>query len=847
MKRRLLLVEDDEVFLRPLHRTLELQGYEVLPVQSGEEALDTLKVGGRGPGAHGPPPAPAWTASQLVRQIKAEHPDLAVRGDDGLRHHRVGRRGHAPRRRGLSRQAVRDGGAAARHPPGHRVPGARSRPTAGRSGATRSGSPSATSSARSAGMQAIFELAPLRRRPRHDRADPRRDRRGQGAARPLDPLLRRRAASAPSWPSTARRSPPSCSSPSSSARARAPSRGPPSTGAGTSRWRSGGTLLLDEIGEMPLPLQSKLLRAIEEKKVTSVGADRPVDIDVRFIATTNKDLQAEVERGAFRRDLFYRLSVMPIRVPAAARAAGGHPAPRRALPRAGEPAARRRASGRIAPGEPSGPRPLPVAGQRAGARERHRARRHRRHRRHARRTSSASSAPTGAHAPVDLSLPFRDAKARVVEEFERAYVAGLLEAHGGKLTAAAKHADMDPKNFSDKMMRYGLRRAGQRDSGGRRAARHLKSGDRWFSYSRGATAAHRIGFQRRRSPHRPLATRGCLHGDQDRELRATPIEALLKEKRKFPPPKDFAKHANVNTRVHLQGGRQEPGQVLGALRPRARLVQALEEDARVEGALRQVVRRRQAERLLQLPRPPRRRRRAAPRPRSSGRASPGDTRTLTYWDLYREVNRFAAALKRRGGQEGRPRHHLHADGAGDGHRHAGLHAHRGAAQRDLRRLRPRRGHASASTTRSRPCSSRPTAAGGAAASCRSRRTWTRRSRSARTSRPWSCSSARARRSPCRPGRDIWWDDFVKDAPALLRPEKMDAEDMLYLLYTSGSTGKPKGIVAHHGRLPHRRLRDDQVGLRPARHRRVLVHRRHRLGHRPLLRRLRARSPTAPRR
>src|SRR5262249_61159766 len=81
-------------------------------------------------------------------------------------------------------------------------------------------------------------------------------------------------------------------------------------------WANGGTLLVDEVGEMPLHLQSKLLRAIEEKKVTSVGADRAVDIDVRFIATTNKDLQAEVERGTFRRDLFYRLSVMPVRVPA---------------------------------------------------------------------------------------------------------------------------------------------------------------------------------------------------------------------------------------------------------------------------------------------------------------------------------------------------------------------------------------------------------------------------------------------------------------------------------------------------------------------------------------------------
>jgi DNA-binding NtrC family response regulator len=67
-------------------------------------------------------------------------------------------------------------------------------------------------------------------------------------------------------------------------------------------------------------------------------------------------------------------------------------------------------------------------------------------------------APTGANAPVDLSLPFRDAKARVVEDFERAYIDGLLKSHGGKLTAAAKHADMDPKNFSDKMQRYGLRR-----------------------------------------------------------------------------------------------------------------------------------------------------------------------------------------------------------------------------------------------------------------------------------------------------------------------------------------------------------------------------------------------------
>jgi len=69
------------------------------------------------------------------------------------------------------------------------------------------------------------------------------------------------------------------------------------------------------IGEMPLGLQTKLLRALEEKKITPIGAERPIDIDVRFIATTNRDLKDAVERGAFRRDLYYRLSVLPVRVP----------------------------------------------------------------------------------------------------------------------------------------------------------------------------------------------------------------------------------------------------------------------------------------------------------------------------------------------------------------------------------------------------------------------------------------------------------------------------------------------------------------------------------------------------
>jgi two-component system response regulator FlrC len=89
------------------------------------------------------------------------------------------------------------------------------------------------------------------------------------------------------------------------------------TGASTAnkgifRAADGGTLLLDEISEMPLSLQAKLLRALQERKVTPLGSQREVDVDVRVIATTNREMLAEIRNGKFREDLFYRLNVFPL-------------------------------------------------------------------------------------------------------------------------------------------------------------------------------------------------------------------------------------------------------------------------------------------------------------------------------------------------------------------------------------------------------------------------------------------------------------------------------------------------------------------------------------------------------
>ena len=205
---------------------------------------------------------------------------------------------------------------------------------------------------------------------------------------------------------------------------------------------------------MPLALQSKLLRAIEEKRVMPIGSDRAVEIDVRFIATTNNDLKAEAEHGRFRRDLFYRLSVVPIRVPPLRERPGDVPllvrhfvdiSARRSKKSAPviSPAAMQALSRYTWPGNV---RELENVIERAVI---------------VAKTDTITDVDrflTGEteRPHVDLSVSLRDARERALEQFERTYLQGVLDAHGGEVAAAARHAGMDLESFTEKLTRYGL-------------------------------------------------------------------------------------------------------------------------------------------------------------------------------------------------------------------------------------------------------------------------------------------------------------------------------------------------------------------------------------------------------
>jgi len=273
---------------------------------------------------------------------------------------------------------------------------------------------------------------------------------------------------------------------------------------------------------------------------------------------------------------------------------------------------------------------------------------------------------------------------------------------------------------------------------------------------------------------------------------STPIEALLKERRKFAPPKTFAKAANANRAKVYTDAAKNPtrfwegwAKQLRWFKPWKKTLEWKAPNAKwfIGGTLNV------SDNCLDRHIETARRTKAA----LIWEGEPGDTRTLTYWDLYREVNRFAAAL-RRGGVKRGDRVTIYLPMVPEaaiamlactriGAPHSVVFG--GFAPEALRD----RIHDAESTILI-------TADGGY------RRGGVVPLKKNADEALRECPDVRTvvvvRRTgqeiAMQPGRDVWWGDFVKGAPAHCPPEKMDSEDMLYLLYTSGSTGKPKGIV-----------------------------------------------------
>jgi DNA-binding NtrC family response regulator len=230
--------------------------------------------------------------------------------------------------------------------------------------------------------------------------------------------------------------------------------------AGAFQRADGGTLCLDELGELPLELQPKLLRALENGEVRPVGEDMPRKVDVRVVAATNRDLHAEAQRGRFRSDLLYRLEVVRVRLP-----------PLRHRPEDIPGLVRHLLAGKLPSGDDASGENLTRLvgyGWPGNVRE-------------LRNTLSRALAlgrgPDGVPAPfarlvfnlgpltaepvtignefpgVARPMAFREAKAQLLATFERAYIEAVLDRHGGNVTQAAAASGLSRKHLYELMRR----------------------------------------------------------------------------------------------------------------------------------------------------------------------------------------------------------------------------------------------------------------------------------------------------------------------------------------------------------------------------------------------------------
>jgi transcriptional regulator with GAF, ATPase, and Fis domain len=220
----------------------------------------------------------------------------------------------------------------------------------------------------------------------------------------------------------------------------------------------GGTVFLDEIGELPLEMQPKLLRALEAREIRRVGETRSRKVDVRVIAATNRRLEREVNHGRFREDLFFRLSVVTVHVPPLRehledlrllvqvflRQLGSPEADWLFTPEVLAEMGRYDWPGNVRELRNYVERAVVLqSASPASARDPS--------------LGAPSHRTSGSDVAVDLDVPFKNAKESVIEAFERSYLMALLSWSGGNISKAARKAGLDRMYLHRLVQRHGLK------------------------------------------------------------------------------------------------------------------------------------------------------------------------------------------------------------------------------------------------------------------------------------------------------------------------------------------------------------------------------------------------------